>query len=1251
MIPQYLKNMDFIKKEIIFKRFEDGAYDLAMAIISKRKDDIDSVVKHLRDAGEAISQTLEYSLKNHLYRRMPATEKLHFRSKGQNIKDLIDKYVDEEGDDNGYQYRTITDDIDPSVDFLFLKNNKKELTNASKHEGKMPNFNIQIKYLKEVKKFINEYIDENVSLKGIEDFDGVDYSNWDLFYTACDRFRKQERTYILIIGPTANFDKSHLKNLAIPKWDLIIDFDYDSEKDGFFSIAFKNNGLPQHIIKASDIVDANSFSRYTDSHYHYFINNFAGSGEPETTDYREWTRKFGTRIEALLKAFANIFLSQKTIIVNLHNSRKQVNFLCEKIDQHFGTSSNFIFANDVNNELEQVCNDFHGIMINISINEIAEGLGSFSTNFGMTSPYKDQYLVPFLENSETKDVTGILSSEVFHQLEEDFEVLHKGLPDKIDPDDDRRRFLCGGNKISYFGLKERFDVERQTFAKKYLKFVERLIENGRGKIFLQHDAGYGGTTLARRIAWELRNDYPVLILKKYRDNKVKEKIIDLHQRTRKTIFVVMEVPQSITLDEVDSLYKSIPLSRPVVFLIVKRGRPSSANKDLVLADWGNDTPDLAKAYIPFLKEYADPSVRQKKENEISKIIFSNDAYMKTPFYIGLLTFEEKFYAIKDYIAKFVLEIQNKEEQRNTLAYLSICEFYLGQGLPGVFFKTVFRLESKHDIFTLEKYFAKDSSIIESLLVSYLEGNQKHWRLKHVFLAKELLKQLLSGNSENPEIWKQGLADICVKFIEDSTANNSGTNEYFETILQKLFIGTQKDRAGEAFTEIINHLTSNDEKERVFLALKNNYPDNPHFCSHLARFYAYYSKNREKALNFADEAIRLSEIAGMQDPLLYHIKGMCLRSVVRDMTDKHRKQKISGDAIVDGEYDEILYVLIPQAAKEFESSREISNRQGRVDKHGYVAHIQLLIMAIDYGIAMSGLSKAKFLNQNKEPFADWLDLAESLLEDIKRTNHNDDDDRRIEDCQNGLDELYENYDLILQNLKSQLEKGKNPTRIRRQIVRTYFRTKEDYTRDSKVINNILSLMEQNIDNEPDNERNFYLWFQAARHSKISIEDALSKLAKWHANSRSIDAIYYFYILKVFRALQGYSEAVIDAFSLIRECRAKGKSNITPYEWYGKGVELNRLVSRNKLTDSNRSQFLQLVKGYFTEYLHDGSGRITIVDKLEVFFSPTQAKLTSNDLNKEVEFFLAFSYDGLRADSFSVRIVGQEPRNAEDKTINE
>ena len=482
--------------------------------------------------------TFTNALKNHLNRHLSATEKLYFNPYKQDIFRLIEKYIDVNGNDNGYLYSTVNDTIEPSVNFQFIKNNKNVITNAAKHEGKEPDFDMQVKYLAEVRKFINQYIDEDEILKTIQDFEKVDLSTWDLLYSACDRFSYAERNYILIIGPNQNTDKSYLKNLSVPKWNLIIDFDYNSENNGFFDFAYKQYEITPHIIKASDLVDVNSFSRFSQSHYHYFANNFKGSGFPETKDYSEWNKKFGKTTEVFLKSFSDVFSNQKNIVVILFNSRRHINYLCEKIEQYLGTNTSFIFANDLNDELLQVCEDFNGIKVNISIPEIAEGLSSVSSNFGKINLNKGQILIPFMEKSVTT-TTGVLTSSEFEQLEEYFEVLHKGLPDSDENEDDRRAFLIGEHKVSWFGLKNRFDVERQNFNKKYLKTVEKVIENGRGKIHLVHEAGFGGSTVARRIAWEIHNDYPTLILKKYREIKVKESIIMLHEKTRKTIFVII----------------------------------------------------------------------------------------------------------------------------------------------------------------------------------------------------------------------------------------------------------------------------------------------------------------------------------------------------------------------------------------------------------------------------------------------------------------------------------------------------------------------------------------------------------------------------------------------------------------------------------------------------------------------------------------------------------------------------------------
>lgn len=1226
--------MSFSDTSVIYRRYNDAAYDLAKAGQAISKGDLQNFDKHTRDAGEALSQTIEFALKHHLNKHLSSVANYRFDLRGRNLPQLIEKYELPDGSAGEFKYHTVEDTISPSVNFSILRDTKRAITNSAKHEGKKNDFELQKTYLGEINKFIHQYIDKKIKLKTIQDFEAVDLSSWDTFYTACDRFRTDERTYILVTGPV-NFRREHWAHFNIPKWDLIIDFDYNSLNEGLYSTAFKNNELPPHIIKAADPIDTNSFSRHSIVHYHYFPNNYLGSGKDEVRQYKEWVNRAGRNTQYLLESFAEVMGNQKTIVVILYPAKPYVNFVCEKIIQNFGENTHFVFANDREEILHGIASDYDGTYVNITMPQIADGLATISSNFGKLNALTGKYQIPYNQESETENVTGVMSAETFAQYEECFEVLHLGLPQPGE-NETRQTFLSGERRISFFGLKQRFDVVRESVLKRSVKQVRKQLDTGRGKIQLLHDPGFGGTTFARRLAWELHFEYPTVVLKKYRDQKVKEKLVDLHQRTRKSILVVMEVPQAITFDEVELLYRQITQARPIIFLIVSRGRPtvSNAANSINVTDWGNDINELIDVYKPYLSEYTNASIRRDKERELNSIINSSESYKKTPFFIGLLTFEEKFFALREYIKNFLNQIQNKEPQKKALLYLALCYDYLGKGIPNSFFKKLFKVE-KDKIFYLEKYI--DSPVVDSLLSSTEEGNQRVWQIRHQFFSREIKRQILSGNSENPEIWKQSLADYCVKFIEDSQSDSF--SESIQELLKLLFIGNRRDRtAGEKFTTVIEELPNVDDKEKVFVALKNNYPDNPHYCSHLARFYAYHNKNRDKALKYADEAIYLSEIQGIQDPLLYHIKGMCLRSAVYELMEKHRRQKLRKELVREDEYDNIIEVLVPTAANEFQLSREIAKKQNRLDEYGYIAHIQLLVKAIDYAIVISGLSKADFFVSKPEPFGEWLDLAESLLDEVRRINQDDDESGKIAECDDEILAFYENYQQILQNLRAQLDKGKHPTRVRRQIARTYFRMKGLV--DTKVISNIMELMEQNIESEPENERNYFLWFQAARNSKITLSDALGKMSRWKSNSNALDAVYYFYIFKVLRALEGYSDAVVDAFDLIKECRSKGKANITIYEWLGKGQGLNKIVNRNDFSPETKEDKLQFVSGFFTEYLHDGNGKITIADKLEVYFSPIQAKLTSNDVNKEVEFYLGFSYDGLRADSFSVRLKGDQ-----------
>ena len=325
-------------------------------------------------------------------------------------------------------------------------------------------------------------------------------------------------------------------------------------------------------------------------------------------------------------------------------------------------------------------------------------------------------------------------------------------------------------------------------------------------------------------------------------------------------------------------------------------------------------------------------------------------------------------------------------------------------------------------------------------------------------------------------------------------------------------------------------------------------------------------------------------------------------------------------------------IFPKAAREFQEARKLQ----KSSEYGYVAHIQMLIEAIDFGHFLSKQTKPDFLSSEREPFAEWLDEAATLLEEVKRLTIGEEgsENEKVTQCDDNLNAFYERYDLVIQNLNNQLNRSKYPDRVRRQIARFMIKKQPDYGRDSRTVHRIMELMAENIKDEPEKEGNFYLWFQAARFSNLRVSEAIDKMARWKAHSNTLDAAYYFYVLKTLRAMEGYSEEMIEAVKLIQESKQKSRSlpnNTYCHEWYGAKSEMQRLVNGRDVYGSNWEDRCDLVKGKITDFESDGSGKITLpnAELLQVFFNPSETKISEDYLNSDVEFYLGFSYDGLRA----------------------
>lgn len=145
--------------------------------------------------------------------------------------------------------------------------------------------------------------------------------------------------------------------------------------------------------------------------------------------------------------------------------------------------------------------------------------------------------------------------------------------------------------------------------------------------------------------------------------------------------------------------------------------------------------------------------------------------------------------------------------------------------------------------------------------------------------------LLNGTEAADNGRLMNLGSYCKQLISE-IARSSYRKLLEETILQPLIIGTKADRAGENFTKLVTDMDAASQED-VFVKLCVDFPENPHFYSHLAR---YYSKNKafDNAIKYADLALEISE---EKDSMLYHIKAMCYYRKIKSIIDAFNGKRL------------------------------------------------------------------------------------------------------------------------------------------------------------------------------------------------------------------------------------------------------------------------------------------------------------------------------------------------------------------------
>ena len=349
-----------------------------------------------------------------------------------------------------------------------------------------------------------------------------------------DKLDTDKNQYILIVDKLSEPGNEYLRILANVNWKLVIDLDPDSDNGGLLT-QFKSVGaivstllpsqlkgvnpdnLPQP--NATQWLHANGRSIELTEDQKVNMAEISKSnldGPKDTTD--EWEMSFGAPCQELVRIMCEKF-----------DRMKQQFCLILGIRGGLSSEITYLISKDIRGKFNFMNYEMNFISIASEIdlknfpNSTCSGLLTFQFLIGLAGltgkSLETEYSVP----SGVKDCPVPLDSKHYSALSEYMEILYDGCEDIPEGLDDEEldsfgkkhlKNFISGNIITFQSLHFHHDARRDLTNEIY-DYVLSLSKEAQKAYIIQikHAPGSGGTTLARRVIWDLHKRLPCVIIK------------------------------------------------------------------------------------------------------------------------------------------------------------------------------------------------------------------------------------------------------------------------------------------------------------------------------------------------------------------------------------------------------------------------------------------------------------------------------------------------------------------------------------------------------------------------------------------------------------------------------------------------------------------------------------------------------------------------------------------------------------------
>lgn len=819
---------------------------------------------------------------------------------------------------------------------------------------------------------------------------------WELFSEQVGEFNPR-KAYSLVISRCSTETK-YLNALGKLPWTKVYDFDPESRYSGVLNAC---EAIMANRITVSTWNEDLEDSLSDTSTDWVFVRGLMSRDDSmvPTKKVREWWTKVGKSLSAHCKQLMQHCETRPLVVIILwygnfdyitHLSR-----LLMKIDENVADTK-FVLcmpklpgSDDHKANIHSLCEQFDiEKVVEISLDRLCYEMTqcgcSNQPNLGM----KNQ--LPVSEG--TGDST--ISERDASWLRQELDVLYK---DDVPRDEDShhtdmgREFFRGGLlgwSEAHLGI---FDAKRNIYDE-LMNQLRGYIDKGTSTIVkIYHEPGAGGTTLSRRILWDLHSKTPCVCLTSttLKVREVYDRLDFLYQKTHLPLVVLIDGKEICLVNE---LFQRCQDCHLLILCVQRYTREISTHEHKGNQHWLKGKVDFTEA-AQLASAFANGSdaTRRRHLQEVVGEVREGESHFVYEF--GLIVHAEKYRGIVSYVKGYLnLNSSNLQPWQLAVAYLALVTFYGHSSLPCQFFAGIFGMKQS-EVVTTEVLTHNGKQFV-------LEDSRKlTWKITHHIVAKEILEQVLYphrshfGNKDEGSCnrlsmaAKKGLTSFAVQFIKyvSEQAQKRKTydpNSAVMTNVRTMFIhrdyketghddvGQKRQRISRMLSDVLENTSDYDEdndlhgceKLRVMQQLAESFPEDPLFSAHYGRALGIFSNRYDEALTHLDKArsLRTRQMKTFHTDdkkdrtdstlsTIYHILGIIFHKKIMDLIGGGKLSKSSYKINAKSDLQSILsqvMSLAKVAVGHFKKCRDYCSK-GMDESYGYIGEIKLRLHFADF----------------------------------------------------------------------------------------------------------------------------------------------------------------------------------------------------------------------------------------------------------------------------------------------------------------